>query len=495
MTSTDQELLGNFRGTESQEAFTTLVQRHMNLVYCSALRQVRSPQLAEDVAQSVFIDLARNAGKLRPDTILPAWLYSVTRRTAIDMIRSESRRQRREQTASVMTEASTSSADDNDWSRIEPLLEEAMDSLNDADRTAVLLRYFENKPLRDVGMTLGTTEEAARKRVQRAVDQLREFLSTRGISTTAAALTSAISVNAVSAAPSGLALTIASAAAAGSGLAVSSATSGAAASALAAKVPGMTTLQKAVYALVVIGAATTGLIENRRAARLADEQQLLLQQQQNLRTELEKTREEARGLGQRRDNQAASQQPGADRLRELLRLRAEVNQLRREKRESEQAAASRGTAPAFASQNPAIGAGQATSPASPFQVQLIADSAGENTQVLTNRVGADHAEALNVVTTPLLDHTAIQSVSVSVNPLSGFHEINLQMSEVGRELFAAITRDNINKRLAIVVNGEVRSAPVIRSEINGGMAQITGNFTEAEARQIAGQIHAVIQGK
>ncbi|MGH7991357.1 MAG: RNA polymerase sigma factor, partial [Limisphaerales bacterium] len=92
MTS-DLDLLRQFARENSQDAFGEIVRRHLNLVYSAALRQVRSPQLAEEIAQSVFSDLARNANKLKSETILMAWLYSVTRRTAIDVIRKESRRQ------------------------------------------------------------------------------------------------------------------------------------------------------------------------------------------------------------------------------------------------------------------------------------------------------------------------------------------------------------------------------------------------------------------
>src|ERR1035438_7058219 len=150
MTS-DLDLLGQFARGKSQDAFTALVNRHVNLVYSAALRQVRSPQLAEEIAQSVFADLARDAGKLKPDTILTAWLYAVTRRTAIDVVRKESRRQLREQIAVEMNNMNETA---NEWTHIEPLLDDAMAALDETDRSAVLLRYFENKTLREVGAAL-----------------------------------------------------------------------------------------------------------------------------------------------------------------------------------------------------------------------------------------------------------------------------------------------------------------------------------------------------
>src|SRR5262245_22795497 len=99
MMASDLDLLRQYARENSEEAFAALVQRHLDLVYSAALRQVRLPQQAEEVAQSVFTDLARNVHKLKPDTILTAWLYQVTRRTAVDVIRAESRRQLREQIA------------------------------------------------------------------------------------------------------------------------------------------------------------------------------------------------------------------------------------------------------------------------------------------------------------------------------------------------------------------------------------------------------------
>src|ERR1019366_4761933 len=173
MTAHDLDLLRQFTRDQSQDAFTALVNRHVKLVYSAALRQIRSPQLAEEIAQSVFADLARDAGKLsgtgfQPVHFLTAWLYQVTRRTAIDVIRKESRRQLREQ---IAVEMNNMNATANDWTQIEPLLDDAMDALDETDRSAILLRYFENKTLREVGKALGTSDDAAQKRVSRAVEQ------------------------------------------------------------------------------------------------------------------------------------------------------------------------------------------------------------------------------------------------------------------------------------------------------------------------------------
>jgi RNA polymerase sigma factor (sigma-70 family) len=206
--TTDLDLLGQYARQNAQEAFAELVRRHVNLVYSAALRQVRSPQLAEEVAQSVFADLARNADRLKPDTILTAWLYQVARCTAIDVVRKESRRQLREQ---IAVEMNTMNASSNDWTQIEPLIDEAMDALDETDRSAILLRYFENKNLREVGAVLGTSDDAAQKRVSRAVERLREFFSKRNVTIGASGLAVVISANAVQAAPVGLVVTISTA--------------------------------------------------------------------------------------------------------------------------------------------------------------------------------------------------------------------------------------------------------------------------------------------
>ncbi|HEY1489610.1 MAG TPA: sigma-70 family RNA polymerase sigma factor, partial [Verrucomicrobiae bacterium] len=193
----DAQLLQDYLQAKSQDAFAELVRRHVDLVYSAALRQVRSPQLAEEISQSVFTDLARTADKLKPDTILTAWLYQVTRRTAIDVVRRESRRQARERLAVEMAAMNTAT----DWNSIEPLLEDAMETLDETDRAAILLRYFENKSLREVGQSLGTSDDAAQKRVRRAVERLREFFSKRGVAIGASGLVVVISANAVHAAP------------------------------------------------------------------------------------------------------------------------------------------------------------------------------------------------------------------------------------------------------------------------------------------------------
>jgi len=180
MTS-DLDLLRQFARENSQDAFTALVDRHVNLVYSAALRQVRSPQLAEEIAQSVFADLARSGTGILPvneTNSLAPWLYTVTRRTAIDAIRKESRRRLREQIAVEMNNMNATESRTGVppvWFEIEPLLDDAMAALDETDRAAILLRYFENKSLREVGEALGASDDAAQKRVSRAVENCANF--------------------------------------------------------------------------------------------------------------------------------------------------------------------------------------------------------------------------------------------------------------------------------------------------------------------------------
>ena len=327
MSDSDLQLLERYTRQHDEDAFAELVRQHLDLVFSAALRQVRSPQLAEEVAQSAFTDLARQAHRLAPDTVVSAWLYQVTRRTAIDVVRREARRQAREQVAQELNAMNTTAAD---WTHIEPLLDEAMQALEDTDRTAVLLRYFQNKSLREVGQTLGTTEEAARKRVSRAVERLGELLAKQGVTVGASGLVVLISANAVQAAPAGLAVTISTAAAlAGSTAAATTITT--------TKAIVMTALQKTLIATALVAAVGTGVYEAHQASRLQDENQRLQQQQAPLAEQvqrLQRERDEAETTLAAMQAQLAQPKSGSN-TGELLRLRGEVGTLRQRVASSE----------------------------------------------------------------------------------------------------------------------------------------------------------------
>lgn len=322
MTS-DLELLGRFAREKSQDAFTALVNRHVNLVYSAALRQVRAPQAAEDVAQSVFADLARSADALvrgsdaASQKSLTPWLYAVTRRTAIDAIRKESRRRLREQIAVEMNDMNATA---NEWIQIEPLLDDALAALDETDRNAILLRYFENKTLREVGEALGTNDDAAQKRVSRAVEILREFFAKHKVTVGASGLAVLISANAVQSAPAGLAATI-SAAGILAGTAVHTSTVIAATKTIA-----MTTLQKTIIAVALTTAIGTGIFE---AHQKSESQKLIpiLQQQQNsLNDQLAQLQRERDDATNRLDGLIAenAQLKSSSSEQELLKLRGQV---------------------------------------------------------------------------------------------------------------------------------------------------------------------------
>ncbi len=203
----DMDLVRQYAAHQSERAFTTLVSRHANLVYSTALRRLNDPPLAEEATQAVFIILAQKAGSLGEKTILPGWLYRTACFVSNSALKREYRRQRREQEAymqSTLDQAGTDAA----WKQMSPLLEEAMLRLARTDRDALVLYFFEGRNLHEVGVALGASEAAAKKRVNRAVEKLRGFFTKRGVVLPATVLTAAISANSVQAAPVALAKSV-----------------------------------------------------------------------------------------------------------------------------------------------------------------------------------------------------------------------------------------------------------------------------------------------
>jgi uncharacterized protein (TIGR03435 family) len=199
----DAELLREYVTRQSDKAFETLVQRHVNLVYSAALRQVGAPHLAEEVTQAVFIVLSKKAPELKEGTVLSGWLYRTARFVAADALKAETRRRLREQEAVLMENLNEST--ESAWMQIAPLLDEAMALLGEKDRNVLVLRFFEQRPLKEVGIVLGIDPDTAQKRISRAVEKLRHVLIKRGAAVSAIALIGILSANAVQAAPVGLA--------------------------------------------------------------------------------------------------------------------------------------------------------------------------------------------------------------------------------------------------------------------------------------------------
>ena len=211
MKANDMELVRQYARQGSEQAFGELVSRNVNLVYSVVLRQGRDPNLAEEITQAVFIILARKAASLGDKTILPGWLCRTARNVAANALTIQRRRQRREQEACMETilndggGASSQPILEETWAQIAPLLDTALGRLAAKDHDAIVLRFFENKNFAEVGTALGASEDAAKKRVSRALEKLRRFFLKRGVDSTAAVIGETISANSIQAAPVALA--------------------------------------------------------------------------------------------------------------------------------------------------------------------------------------------------------------------------------------------------------------------------------------------------
>jgi RNA polymerase sigma factor (sigma-70 family) len=202
----DSALLRQFAENQSDEAFAALVTRHINLVYSVALRQTGNSHNAEEITQAVFIILAKKAAQLRHGKALSSWLFQTTRLTANNFMRGEMRRRHREEEAYMQSVLNESGSEI--WPKIAPLLDSAVAGLREKERQAILLRFYEGRNLREVGAALGTSEDAAEKRVYRALEKLRKFFAKSGVSSTTASIAGVISANSIQAAPVALAKSV-----------------------------------------------------------------------------------------------------------------------------------------------------------------------------------------------------------------------------------------------------------------------------------------------
>jgi RNA polymerase sigma factor (sigma-70 family) len=304
---TDPQLLRDYAERRSEAAFAELMRRHVDFVYSAALRMVRDAHLAEDVTQSAFIALAQNARQLADRPVLSGWLHRTVQNLAANTVRSDVRRRAREQEAAVMNKSLAAESDAN-WENIAAHLDAGLGELDEADRDALLLRYFERKSAREMAEVLGTTEDAAQKRVSRAVERLREFFSKRNVTIGAGGLAVLISANAVQSAPIGLGAAI---------LTVITGTT---------KTIGITMIQKILITGITAAAVGTGIYAfhlQREVGSLGQQQALLGQQIEQLSRERDDAKNQLAAL-QQENKQLRANEP------ELLKLRGEVTQSRRQ---------------------------------------------------------------------------------------------------------------------------------------------------------------------
>jgi len=263
------------------------------------------------------VALARQAGSLRHRAVLAGWLHGTARNIAVQTVRTDARRRRREQEAFVMRELLGQESIPR-WEEIAPHLDAMLGDLAEADREVVLLRYFEKKTAAEIAQIIGGTDEAVHKRTQRAVERLREMFARRGIAVVAGGLAAAIAANSVQAAPTGMGAAFATAALAGA------MTPAAPGIAVVAKTIAMTTAQKLIVAATVAVLAGAGIYQASQAAHVRRQNLSLEQQQTALQEQVEQLRREPPAAAVR-----AATAPANDNT-ELLRLRGEVASLRQQ---------------------------------------------------------------------------------------------------------------------------------------------------------------------
>jgi RNA polymerase sigma factor (sigma-70 family) len=318
-----RQLLANYADNGSETAFRELVSRYIDLVYSTARRLLNGDaHLAEDVTQTVFADLARKAPTLSKDILLGGWLHRHTCYMAANVLRRERRRQAREQ---EIVRMNVPEYDPNDTAaQLAPVLDEAINELSASDRAAILLRFFEQHDLRAVGDALGSSEDAAQKRVGRALEKLRVILVRRGVALPGATLATALAAQAVTAAPAGLAASVSTAAVAG-------VAAGTATAFTLINIMTMTKLKGAVLGAILVATGSTLVLQQQSKAKLRDENLSLLRKYEEF-TGLQA--ENAR-LSNQLVNARQAESMSRDQLSELLRLRGEVALARNQKAELE----------------------------------------------------------------------------------------------------------------------------------------------------------------
>jgi RNA polymerase sigma factor (sigma-70 family) len=208
---TDAELLHRYLHHDDEGAFSELVQRHVGVVYASALRRTDGrARLAEEITQQVFSSLARHARHLADHPALIGWLFRCTHNAARDALRSEYRREKLTRSLTAMPDETT--PPDIDTESLRKFLDQALDQLKSPDRDVLLLRFFNGMSFAAIGTHFHVDENTARMRANRALEKLRQQLARQGFTSTAAALALALNASAMASAPAGLATTVSTAA-------------------------------------------------------------------------------------------------------------------------------------------------------------------------------------------------------------------------------------------------------------------------------------------
>jgi len=311
----DWKLLRDYAENGSEEAFAEIVSKHLNLVYSTARRLVGGDShMARDVAQIVFFDLARKARSISRSHPLESWLYQATRYVASKAVRTEQRRLKRE--AEAINLHSHGSEDRPFWDQLSPLLDQAINVLTSRDRDAIVLHFLAQKDYAAIAEVLGTSAEGARKQVNRALEHLRKFFKRHGVNASSSALATLIAQNTIEAAPAGIAPAI---------------SAGAVAAAAAAPLFVTQTLYalgsmnlKVIAAWIGVGLAvvTPLVLQHNRISTLEA-------RNRQLQTLVKQTEPASNDQSLQ---SGATKKKEQENLLELMRLRAEVRQLRQTQR-------------------------------------------------------------------------------------------------------------------------------------------------------------------
>ena len=340
----DADLLRQYLEQSSEPAFAQLVDRYISLVYSAARRQVRDPGLAEEVTQSVFILLAKKAPTLLGRPSLAGWLHEATRFTASQAVRTEQRRHQREQKAMTTLDDPHQPAGDPLWQRLAPQLDEAVASLGEADRGAILLRFFQAKSLKEVSAVLGTSEDAAQKRIARALEKLRLYFERRGVVASTSVLAGLLSTCAVEAAPAALTAAV--------NVGIPAATALGASALSTFKLATLANLKVALpVAAVILVPAAVLVVQSNQSAKLrrqneALQQQVRLVEDQRQVQQIEEPRVQNSNALSHEETIARLRREAAD----VVRLRGEVTRLRSEKQDAARLQAENAQLQAFINQ-------------------------------------------------------------------------------------------------------------------------------------------------